>query len=72
VNIELQDRILNQAIKKGINPGQCPACGTTLLPSSRVPFAKVPDADTPAISFDCPISDEHIDPLDLKVYVLSR
>ncbi|HEY3914720.1 MAG TPA: hypothetical protein VGN61_09560 [Verrucomicrobiae bacterium] len=71
MSIQLQERILSQAIKKGIDPGHCPVCDTALVPSSRVPFAKVPDETKPAISFDCPISDEHIDGLNLKVYFLS-
>jgi hypothetical protein len=63
--------ILEQAVRAGIAPGQCPVCKVGLVPSRRVPVAKVPNMAPNAISFDCPNSQEHIEALDLQVYLIS-
>jgi hypothetical protein len=68
----MQNFILEQAIRNGINVGRCPVCKTSLTPSSRIPLAKVPSMDNSAISFDCPNSQEHIEAPDLAVYFISR
>jgi hypothetical protein len=63
--------ILEQAVRNKINPGQCPVCKSGLVPSLR-PFAKVPNMNAMAISFDCPNNQDHIEAPDLDVYVLFR
>jgi len=69
---EHQKIIMGQAAKNGIFPGQCPVCKVELVPSNRVPFAKVPDTRTPAISFDCPNSQDHNQSSDLTTFVISK
>ena len=69
---ETQNLILKEAIRNGIPIGICPVCKTGLMPSSRVSFAKVPNMNDSAISFDCPNSEEHIEAPDLDTYFISR
>ena len=64
--------ILEQAIRNGINPGRCPVCGSGLVPSNRVSFAKCPEMAPNAFSFDCPNNLDHIEAVDLDVYYVNR
>jgi hypothetical protein len=70
-NQQTKQAILKQAVKAGINPGRCPVCKAELGPSPRVPLAKVPEMST-AISFDCPVSPEHIEAANLTVYRVTK
>ncbi|HXC34749.1 MAG TPA: hypothetical protein VNV43_02680 [Candidatus Acidoferrales bacterium] len=56
----------------GINPGNCGVCGSELVVSNRIPFAKCPEMPSNVFSFDCPKDPEHIEATDLKVYYIYR
>ena len=59
--------VLEQALKAGINPGECPVCKAGLMPSLWVPLAKVPEM-SPAISFACPVDESHVEPENRVAY----
>ena len=66
----------SDAARAGIKPGSCPKCGTKLMPSNRIPVAKMHrepnEPNETIISFDCPVSTEHIEPADLATYYVGR